>query len=56
MAITGEFDYNTPFILSMRFPAEEMSEEKRNSRSASIELASSITEILSKALGLGDED
>lgn len=53
-AITGEFDYNTPFILSMRFPAEEMSDERRNAKSASIELSQSIMELLQGALGLED--
>lgn len=51
-AITGEFDYNTPFILSMRFPAEEMGQEKRDARSASIEMAGSIMDLITKALGL----
>lgn len=51
-AITGEFDYNTPFLLSMRFPAEEMSDEKRNSRSSSIELSKAIIELITQSLGL----
>jgi hypothetical protein len=53
-AITGEFDYNTPFILSMRFPAEEMSDDRRNAKTASIELSQSIFELLQGALGLED--
>ena len=55
-AITGEFDYNTPFILSMRFPAKEMSEEQRNGRTASMELTTSIMELLKTSLGLGDDE
>jgi hypothetical protein len=51
-AITGEFDYNTPFVLSMRFPADEMGDEKREARSASIELANSIVELLQGVLGM----
>jgi hypothetical protein len=51
-AITGEFDYNTPFVLSMRFPAEDMGEEKMSARTASIDLASSIIEMLQGVLGL----
>lgn len=51
-AITGEFDYNTPFILSMRFPAEEMGQEKREARSASIDMAGSIMDLITRALGL----
>ena len=53
-AITGEFDYRTPFTLSMRFPAEEMSDEKRSSRTASLELATSVMELLSQAMGVED--
>ncbi len=55
-AITGEFDYNTPFILSMRFPAKEMSEEQRNGRTASMELTTSIMDLLKTSLGLGDDE
>lgn len=51
-AITGEFDYNTPFILSMRFPAEEMGQEKRDARSASIEMTGNILDLITRALGL----
>lgn len=51
-AITGEFDYNTPFVLSMRFPAEETDEAKRNARKDSLEMVSSIVEILQTSLGL----
>lgn len=53
-AITGEFDYRTPFTLSMRFPAEEMSDEKRSARTASLELATSVMELLSQAMGVED--
>ena len=53
-AITGEFDYNTPFTLSMRFPAEEMDSTKREARAASIELSNSIIEMISSVLGLDE--
>lgn len=53
-AITGEFDYNIPFVLSMRFPAEDAGQEKREARSASLELSSSIIEMLQDVLGLED--
>ena len=51
-AITGEFDYNTPFVLSMRFPAEDFGEDKMNARTGSIDLANSIIELLQGVLGL----
>lgn len=55
-AITGEFDYNTPFVISMRFPAEEVSDDKRNSQKSSLELSQSIVELLQKVLGLEDDE
>lgn len=55
-AITGEFDYNTPFILSMRFPAEEASDDRRQAKSASIELSQSILELLQSVLCMEDGD
>jgi len=55
-AITGEFDYNTPFVLSMRFPAEEMGDERREARAASVELASGIVELLQKVLGIEEDE
>jgi hypothetical protein len=51
-AITGEFDYNTPFILSMRFPAEEMGQEKREARAATLEMAGSVMDLITRAIGL----
>lgn len=54
--ITGEFDYKTPFTLSMRFPAEEMSSDKRDARKGSLELATSVMELLSAAMGVSEEE
>ncbi|GHU58154.1 hypothetical protein FACS189444_1380 [Spirochaetia bacterium] len=51
-AITGTFDYNTPFVLSMRFPAEEMSEEKRASRTGSVELSQAVIDLITQAVGM----
>lgn|SRR5574344_54581 len=53
-AITGEFDYNTPFVLSMRYPAQEVSSDKRDAYSGSLELAQKVIETIQKALGLED--
>ena len=51
-AITGEFDYNTPFVISMRFPAEEESDSKRSAQEASLELSQGIVELIQTVLGL----
>lgn len=55
-AITGEFDYNTPFILSMRFPAIEETDEKRSAQQASLDLSQGIVDLLKSVLGIGDDD
>jgi hypothetical protein len=51
-AITGEFDYNIPFVLGMRFPAEDAGADKREARTAAIELANGIIEMLQGVLGM----
>lgn len=51
-AITSEFDYNTPFTLSMRFPAEEMSSDKEERRTASLELSKAVIELVTTVLGI----
>lgn len=55
-AITGEFDYNTPFVLSMRFPAEEESDAKRSAQSSSLELSQGIVELFQTVLGLEEDE
>lgn len=55
-AITGEFDYNTPFVLSMNFPAEEDSEVRRNAQTATIELSQAIIELIQKVLGIAEDE
>ncbi len=55
-AITGEFDYNTPFVLSMRLPADEMDEDKRTARLNSLEMASDIMEMIKSTLGIEDSE
>lgn len=55
-AITGEFDYNTNFILKMRFPAQESDNDTRSRQTSSIELSKAVMDLLKTSLGLGDED
>lgn len=55
-AITGKFDFRTPFTLSLRFPAEEVSDEKRNARSSSIELAGAVLDMIRAAIGAQEDD
>ena len=55
-AVTGEYDYNTPFILSMRLPAAEMGQEQREARSATLEMTNNIVELIKNSLGLEETD
>ena len=55
-AITGEFDYNEPFILSMRFPSEEETSERRQAQQETLEMAEKIVDLLKNALSIGEDD
>ena len=55
-AITGEFDYNTPFIVSMRFPAEEETDSKRSAQQSSLELSQGIIELIQTVLGVEEDE
>lgn len=55
-AITGEFDYNTPFVLSMSFPAQEVPDSQRSSQSSSIDLAKNVVELIQAVLGIDEEE
>ena len=54
--ITGEFDYTTPFTLSMRFPAEEMGSDKMDARKGSMELAKSVMDLITASMGVGEDE
>lgn len=55
-AITGRFDFRTPFTLSLKFPAEEVSDEKRASRTGSLELAGAVLEMIRAAIGAQEDE
>lgn len=55
-AITGEFDYNTPFVLTMRFPAEEYSEETMNQKQSNINLCKEVIDMVKVALGVAEDE
>lgn len=55
-AITGEFDYNTPFVISMNFPAEEETDSKRSAQQASLDLSQGIIELIQTVLGLEEDE
>lgn len=55
-AINGKFDFRTPFTLSLKYPAEEASDEKNQTRAASIELAGSVLELIKAAIGAEEDE
>ena len=50
-AITGEFDYREPFILSMKFPNEEASDARTQAKSASLELSKGVMDTIANVVG-----
>lgn len=55
-AITGAYDFRTPFTLSMKFPSVEDTEERQNARKSGLELASNVIEIIKAAIGAGEDE
>ena len=55
-AINGQFDYRVPFTLSLRYPAEEESDEKRSARTDSLRMASDVMDMIRAAIGADDEE
>lgn len=54
-AITGEFDYKEPFILSMKFPNEESSDQKLAAKQNSLNLSKDVLETISTIVGAFDD-
>lgn len=50
-SITGEFDYRAPFALSMRFPNEESSADKRQAKGEALELSKNVIDTVSNIIG-----
>ena len=50
-AITGEFDYTEPFVLSMKFPNEESSDERVQSKTNSLSLSKDVIDTVSGIIG-----
>jgi hypothetical protein len=55
-AITGEFDYRTPFTLSLKYPAEEVSDDKNKARAASLDMAKDVIDMVRAAIGAEEEE
>jgi hypothetical protein len=50
-AITGEFDYREPFVLSMKFPNEESSDLRMAAKQASLNLSKDVLETIATIVG-----
>jgi len=55
-AISGKFDFRTPFTLSLRYPAEEVSDEKIGRQNASLDMASSVLDMIRAAIGAEEDE
>lgn len=55
-AISGTYDFRTPFTLSLKYPAEEVSEEKNKARSDSLEMTKSVLDLIRSAIGAEEEE
>jgi len=55
-AINGQYDFRTPFTLSLRYPAEEVSEEKARARSDSLEMTKAVLDLIRSAIGAEEEE
>lgn len=55
-AITGAYDFRIPFTLSMKFPAEEETDERQNTKNKSLELANNVVNIIKSAIGAGEDE
>lgn len=54
-AITGEFDYRADFVLSMKFPNEEGSDQRNASKTASLNLSKDIVDTVANLIGAIDD-
>lgn len=55
-AITGIYDYRTPFTISMKYPAVEETDERTAMEKTSIEVAQSVIEVVKAAIGAGEDE
>lgn len=55
-AITGQYDFRTPFTISLKFPAEEIEDDKNTARQNSIEMAQTVIDLVKGSIGLGEDD
>lgn len=55
-AINGQFDFRTPFTLSMRFPAAEESADRRDSKISSLEMAGNVLDVIRAAIGAEEDE
>jgi len=54
--ISGEFDYRTPFTISMKFPGGENAGDQLQGKNDSIDLTQSVIELVKAAIGAGEEE
>ncbi len=50
-AITGEYDYRSPFVLSMKFPNEETSSNRLAAKTTSLNFSTAVLQTISSIIG-----
>jgi hypothetical protein len=55
-AVTGEYDFRIPFTLSVKYPAVENDGEVTNAKKDSMELATSVIDLIKNAVGIGEDE
>lgn len=56
LAITGAYDFRTPFTLSMKYPSLEETDERQNSKTKSLELAGSVISTIKSVIGATEDE
>jgi hypothetical protein len=55
-AITGQYDYRSVFTLSLKYPAEEISDDKNNARTNSLQMATAVIDMIKTAIGAEEDE
>lgn len=55
-AITGQYDFRVPFTLSMKYPAEDVSEDRYKAQGDSLSLTKDVVELIKTAIGATEDE
>lgn len=55
-AITGIYDFRTPFTISMKYPSVEETDDRVNAQKSSIEIADTVIGMIKSAIGASEDE